>query len=224
MPHAPGPEAGTLTRRSFRRAPGEERRQDLLRATLDCVAERGLQATTVREIAVRAGVTGGLIRYYFACKDQMILEAYRSTMAEMTALAKEASQKAEYSAGARLAGFVAANLSPPILDIRRLTLWASFISMIHVDAAMAAIHHEHYLAFRDELETLAGAVLAEARRPADAGRCRDAAIKINAAIDGLWLEGTLAPALFASGNLIAMGIETVEAILGLRLRAERERI
>ena len=222
MPHKTHPATSILTRRSFRRASGDERRQDLIRATLDCVAEMGMHAVTVREIAVRAGVTNGLIRHYFESKDRMIQEAYRTTMAEMTALAKAASMIAGTTGRERLRRFVAANLGAPVVDIRRLTLWASFISMVHVDAAMAAIHREHYLHFRKELEPLVGEVLAEVGLPARKAQCRRAAIKINAVIDGLWLEGTLAPEMFVKKDLVAMGIEAVEAILGLSLRDFRK--
>jgi AcrR family transcriptional regulator len=197
--------------------PGDERRQALIRATLDCVAERGMHAATVREIAVRAGVTNGLIRHYFATKEHMLQEAYRVTMGEMTATVREAGDSALGRPRERLRRFVAANLSAPVLDIKRLTLWASFIAMIHVDPAMAAIHREAYLEFRREVEPLVGDVLAEAGRKADAAECRRTAIKINAAIDGLWLEGSLAPELFPEGELVAMGLEAVEAILGLPL-------
>lgn len=222
MPDATNPPASVLTRRTFRRAPGDERRQDLIRATLDCVTEMGLHAVTVREIALRAGVTNGLIRHYFDSKDRMVQEAYRATMGEMTTLVKAASIIAGATARERLRRFVAANLGAPVADIKRLTLWASFISMVHVDAAMAAIHREHYLAFRRELEALVGEVFVEAGLPARKANCRRAAIKINAVIDGLWLEGTFAPEMFAKKDLVAIGIEAVESILGLSLRDFRK--
>jgi AcrR family transcriptional regulator len=208
------------TRRLFRRAAGDERRHDLIRATLDCLAERGLHAATVREIAVRAGVTNGLIRHYFETKDHMIHEAYRFTMGEMTAMAREAGASAIGGPRDRLRHFVTANFTPPVLDLRRLTLWASFISMIHVDPEMAAIHREAYLEFRGEVEQLVAGVFAEAGRTVDEAECRSAATKINAVIDGLWLEGAMAPDLFLDGDLIAMGLESVEAILGLPLGSE----
>lgn len=214
--------ADSHARRSYRRATGEERRQDLIRATLDLLAERGLHAATVREIAVRAGVTNGMIRHYFETKDHMIHEAYRATMREMTALARQAASGAAPHPRARLRRFVAANFSPPVLDLRRLTLWASFISLIHVDAEMAAIHREAYLEFRGEVEQLVAGVLAEAGMQAGEGECRSAATKINAVIDGLWLEGAMAPDLFRDGELIAMGMQSVEAILGLSLNDEAE--
>jgi AcrR family transcriptional regulator len=222
VPDETGSPAG-LSRRTFRRIPGDERRQDLIRATLDCIAERGMHAATVREIALYAGVTNGLIRHYFDTKEHMVQEAYRATMGEMTAMARKAGDSALGRPRERLRRFVAANLSPPVLDIRRLTLWASFIAMIHVNPAMAAIHREAYLEFRNEVEPLVRDVLAEAGRRDDGTECRHTAIKINAAIDGLWLEGSLAPELFCDGELVALGIEAVEAILGLPLRDGGER-
>jgi TetR/AcrR family transcriptional repressor of bet genes len=219
MPDETRPAAGGMNRRSFRRAPGDERRHDLIRATLDCIADKGLHGATVREIAVRAGVTNGLIRHYFETKDHMIQEAYRVTMGEMTAAAKAAAETARGEPRERLRRFVAANLGGPVLDIRRLTLWASFISMVHVDPALASIHREHYLAFREEIEPLVGDVQAEAGKPAATDECRRCAVKINAVIDGLWLEGCLAPELFVDGELVAMGIEAAEAILQLSLTA-----
>ena len=48
-----------MTRRTFHRAPEAERRHDLIEATLDCIAEFGLEGATVRQIAVN-GLLDGL--------------------------------------------------------------------------------------------------------------------------------------------------------------------
>ena len=53
---------------SFRRAPDFDRRTDMIEATLDCIADLGIQATTVRAVAARAGVSNGLIRHHFTSK------------------------------------------------------------------------------------------------------------------------------------------------------------
>ncbi|MBN9550954.1 MAG: TetR family transcriptional regulator, partial [Alphaproteobacteria bacterium] len=60
------------SRRKFRREGEERRRQDLIDATLDSVAEHGLQGATLRTIALRAGVTAGLIRHYFPGKEELL--------------------------------------------------------------------------------------------------------------------------------------------------------
>lgn len=205
-----------MTRRAFRRASEEGRRHDLIRATLDCVAEKGLKGATVREIADRAGVTNGLIRHYFDSKDQMVQAAYRATMSGMTRQAV-ATVAGLTDPRERLRVFVEASLSPPVVDARTLSLWATFISLIHVDPAMAAIHRQGYLEFRNEVERLIGDLYAARGRAAAPGQCRLLAIKVNAVIDGLWLEGCLASDIFAGGELAALGIEAVEDILGMAL-------
>ena len=48
----------------FRREPAEQRKDDLIQATLSLIAEQGVRAATVRAIAKRADVTQGLIRHH----------------------------------------------------------------------------------------------------------------------------------------------------------------
>ncbi|TPW29913.1 TetR family transcriptional regulator C-terminal domain-containing protein [Pararhizobium mangrovi] len=209
-----------MTRRPFRRQSGDERRAALVAATIECIAEHGMHGASVREIAAQAGVSNGLIRHYFADKDSMVREAYRATMEEMTVMAREAATASSGSPRERLRLFVVANLTPPVLDAKRLTLWAGFIGIVHQDDRMAAIHDEAYAGFRAEVEQMVREVFAEAGRTGDAAR---SAIKINALIDGLWLEGSLAPDLFADSSLGEMGVESVEAILDLPLSQPAKR-
>lgn len=205
-----------MSRRVFHRAGEAERRQDLIRATLDCISEKGLEGATVREIAARAGVTGGLIRHYFASKDQMLQAAYRETMASMTTTAISAAGAGGEvkSARLRLHDFIIANVSPPVTDPRTLSLWAGFIGHIRVDPEFARIHRENYLIFRDALEELISGFLAECGRTPTAGESRKLAIAINGLIDGLWLEGSLAQDLFDDHALPRIALESVEALLG----------
>ncbi|MGV8937533.1 MAG: TetR family transcriptional regulator C-terminal domain-containing protein [Allorhizobium sp.] len=207
-----------MSRRTFHRAGENERRQDLLTATLDCVAEFGLHGATVRRIAERAGVTAGLIRHYFSGKDQMLQAAYRETMATMNTTAINATTAAGQDPRARLHDFIIANLSPPITDPRTMSLWAAFISHVRVDPDFAEIHRETYLDFLGALEGLIAAFLGANGRPADPGECHDLAIAISGLIDGLWLEGSLAGDLFDDRALPRIALKSVEAILGgLRL-------
>jgi len=203
-----------MSRRPFHRAGEDVRRQDLITATLDCISETGLQGATVREIAARAGVTPGLIRHYFSSKDQMLQAAYREVMTGMTSTVVAASDGGQETARARLRDFITANLTPPVADGRRLSLWAAFISHVRVDPAFAQIHRESYLALRSALEALVADVLAEAGAPPDDTRCRELAIAINGVIDGLWLEGTLVGDLFSDNPLPDLAIRSVEALLG----------
>lgn len=207
-------------RRKFRREGEERRRQDLIEATLDCVAERGLEGATVRAIALRAGVTAGLIRHYFPGKEELLQAAYETVMTRMTEQAKAALAAPGLGPGARLAAFVEANLAPPVVDARVFSLWAVFIGRAHADPALAAVHREGYLGFRDEVEALVAETLAARGRVAREGELRGHAIAINAIIDGLWIEGCMAGDLFDGRELADIGIAAVEALLGAPLARE----
>ena len=203
-----------MNRRTYHRASEAERREDLIAATLDCIAEFGIQGATVRQIATRAGVTGGLIRHYFAGKDQMLQAAYRKVMMGMTEAAIAAAIEGE-TAKSRLRRFIVANVTPPVTDPRTLSLWAAFISHIQIDPSFAAIHRENYLAFLEALETLLLAFFREENREVSKQQCRAQTIALSALVDGLWLEGTLAADMFGDRELADNALASVEALLRL---------
>ena len=205
-------------RRKFRREGEERRRQDLIEATLDCVAERGLQGATVRAIALRAGVTAGLIRHYFPGKEELLQAAYATIMGRMTEQSKTALAAAARDPRRRLSAFVEASLLPPVIDARVFSQWANFIGRASSDPALAVAHRAGYLGFRDEVEALVAEVLVAAGRTAAKSELRRYAIAINAIIDGLWIEGCLAGDVFETRELADIGIGSVEDMLGLRLR------
>ena len=82
-----------MSRHALRRAPtrkSEETRRRILEAALALFAERGFEATTMRDVASRAGVATGAAYYYFGSKDELVLEFYREsqTLAETGAAAR----------------------------------------------------------------------------------------------------------------------------------------
>lgn len=206
-----------MTRRSFHHESEDVRRQDLIAATLDCIAEYGIQGATVRQIADRAGVTPGLIRHYFTGKELMFQAAYREVVYTMFEGASKAADEKVDDPFARLRIFVLANFSAPIIDQKMLSLWATFISQTGVDPALAAIHREGYLSYRDRLEQLLADAMSAAGRPSEAADRRALAIAINGLIDGLWLEGCMAGDMFADGELGRIALASVERLTGLSL-------
>lgn len=207
--------------RKFRRESAEFRREALILATLDLIAEMGVRGATVREIAARANVTQGLIRHYFSTKDELVQAAYEHHMNALTD--QTAASSGQGSAVSRLANFVDASLRPPVVDPSAVGLWAGFLNKVQHDPKMQLIHQKTYNYFRNHLEALIVAAQQEsgwAVDPADAARL---AIACNAVIDGLWLEGGALPDSFSAGQLAQIGLESVGAIVGIPLINEVER-
>lgn len=203
----------TTERRQFRREGEDRRREDLVAATLSLVAEGGAEAATLRAIAARAGVTAGLIRHYFGSKEDLLRAAFHDMMTRMTAESGAGLVSAPPAPLARLATFVADSLRPPVVDGRRVVLWAGFLHLVRRDRAMHDVHEMAYDAYRSRLETLIAAL----PRVADPGRIRADAIACNAVIDGLWMEGSILPETFAPGEIVTIGLSSCGALLGADL-------
>lgn len=202
---------------TFRRMQDFDRRAELVRATLDCIADKGLQGTTVRAVATYAGVSNGLIRHHFASKENMILAAYRETVEMITAPGRAIIDAPDLAPHERLARFIRASIGGDVSDPRVFSLWATFIAQVNVDPEMARIHDEGHLPYRNALEPMIAAIMtAEARALSDRRRMR-LAIALNALIDGLWLEGCLFKDDHTPDDYVELGLETAEALLGTTL-------
>src|SRR6516165_6015605 len=55
----------------------DQRREQMLRAALDVIAERGYPDSRIADVAERAGTSPALVIYYFKTKDQLLTEAIR---------------------------------------------------------------------------------------------------------------------------------------------------
>jgi AcrR family transcriptional regulator len=202
-------------RRQFTREGEEARRAALIEATLDLIAEGGPQAATVRAIALRAGVTPGLIRHYFATKEELIAAAHDRLMTDLTAAAGARLGELPDDPLARLSGFVAASVSPPVTDPRAVALWAATMQLVPRDAILRAVHERTYLAFRDRLEGLIGEALTSRGR--DRSEAQPLAIAGNALLDGLWIEAGALPGHFDPEALRALAILAFSRLLNIEL-------
>jgi TetR/AcrR family transcriptional regulator, transcriptional repressor of bet genes len=206
----------TGERRPYKREGEEVRREAMIAAALELIAEGGIAAATVRAIADKAGVTPGLIRHYFKAKEDLTRTAYQTVMDRMTAASALVLETAPAEPTARLAAFVAASLRPPVVDPAAMGLWAGFIHRVQQDPMLREVHRATYLGYRDMLQGL----IADLPRKVDAARLRAEAIACNGVIDGLWLEACALPEAFDGDELAQIGLLSVGAILGVDLMAK----
>lgn len=200
-------------RRKFTREGEEKRRDQLIAAALDMIAEGGPAQATVRAIASKAGVTQGLIRHYFTTKEDLTRAAYETFMTGLTEDTYANVGEMPADPLEKLTAFVAASLRPPVMSATKIGLWSGFINMVRHDQHMAVIHEKTYLAFRAKLEEM----IADTGVTSDAAALRRLAIACNGVIDGLWLEGAAYPQGFGEDELAIIGVDSVGAILGLDL-------
>ncbi|MDH4209173.1 MAG: TetR/AcrR family transcriptional regulator [Anaerolineae bacterium] len=68
----------------------DEKAQAILDAACRCLSEKGYAATTISEIAAEAGVSRGLLHYYFKNKEELMAKALRAAGEAMFKLFEDA--------------------------------------------------------------------------------------------------------------------------------------
>jgi AcrR family transcriptional regulator len=96
-------------------------RQRLYQAAVDLIAERGYAATTVDDIALRAGVAKGTVYYNFASKTELFEELLRHGLGLLT------SQFREVTAGVPPRDAVAALIRTQLAYVQRYRAFAQLL-------------------------------------------------------------------------------------------------
>ena len=114
----------------------DQRREQMLRAALEVIAERGYPDSRIADVAERAGTSPALVIYYFKTKDQLLTEAIR--FSEDTWYATGTARMAEIpTAAGRLEELVAMSTLPEA-DAEPLYSWVLWLDLW----AQAARHAE----------------------------------------------------------------------------------
>ncbi|MET7466914.1 TetR/AcrR family transcriptional regulator [Nonomuraea sp. NPDC005501] len=177
----------------------DQRRAELLEATRKVVLERGLAHTRIADIAKSINVSGGLIHYHFATKDELITAMLRATLDIESAKLDEL-VAGPGSAAERL-DRVLRYYIPESPSDQSWLLWIDAWNTALRETAVNEIMLELETAWLDALAR----VLSDGT---DAGEfaCEDpagAAERIDAMLDGLIIRYTLHPDVLSRGRLLA---------------------
>lgn len=197
-------------RAGFVRESPDVRRQALIDATCQCLAEKGVQGASVRAICARAGVSAGLLTHYFSGIEALIVETYRCVGDRVAAALDAAVEAAGPDSRARLYAYVVGSFREPVLDPNLLSTWLAFWALVKSNPTVAAIHDEIYAEYRREIEVLLDGVW---QGRVDRNEIRLAAIGITAMVDGLWLELCLGPKDFTADDAAAIALRSLDALL-----------
>ena len=128
--------AKAADRKGAARKSSDERRDEIVRATLRLVAAKGFAGVTLRDVAAEVGVVHGLIRHYFASRDELVAEAF--DFAVTTELERDRRLLDELDPVAALAGWLAAT------NENHYLVWIDAWSEAPRNAALAAALARHH--------------------------------------------------------------------------------
>jgi betaine-aldehyde dehydrogenase len=155
----------------------------LVEVTIDSLAELGYVGTTLAQIAIRAGVSTGLVAHYFGDKDGLLDAAFRSLARRVGNQVRARLRQASTPRG-RIQAVIDANLAPEEFEQRTGTAWLAFWGQVlHVESLkrVQSVYQKRMLSnLRSSLKRLV---------PAD--EAQRLAAMIAAMIDGVWLRAAL---------------------------------
>ncbi len=109
-----------------RKGSREERRFQLIEATIEVLAQNGFARTTQTEVAKKAGLSHGLVSFHFATKEKLLAETLAFLAEEYRQNWMDALDAAPPDAAHQLDALLRADFNPEICTQDRLFAWCSF--------------------------------------------------------------------------------------------------
>ena len=201
--------------RPFHRTSAPHRRD--VDATLKCLARDGYHRASVRRIADTAGVTAGLLRYYFAGKTELLAQAYRQFRRDAFQVHLDDAMRAEPCPARRLEASVRSMLDFHAADRSRMNIWVSFLEAAITDPEISAAEAENHDLYIGSLSAWIADIHAERGGSLTPDEARRLAVGTKALIDGVWLECSLNPSRMTPDEALAIALRMIGAGIGVPL-------
>lgn len=167
--------------------PNNTRSNEIIRATIRCLARSGFSQLTMKRLAAEAGVSQGILHYYFKDKRAILAAAAGHVMDDLDLRAKSESANRR-DASSRLRAMIKACLAVATAD---LEFWTVFMALwgesLH-DPALASINKAAYRRARRAI----GGIIEQGVRDGDFKPTNivDTSAMVLALIDGMSLQLT----------------------------------
>lgn len=181
----------TAPRKTNRTASREQRRQQLIDATIKCISKQGLGSTTLGDVARMAGLSQGIVNLHFTSKDNLLAETLRHLSQEYRSRFERVLAESPPEAAERLLALMEMDLGPAICDRRKLAVWFAFWGEVQAVPTYQKICEAHDRNYGQVLSGLCQIVIDEGNyRHLDATTVSNA---LSSMTDGLWLSCLICP-------------------------------
>lgn len=178
-------------RQARRTASRAARRQQLIDATMKCIARKGMSSTTLADVAKEAGLSQGIVNLHFTSKDNLLNETLRSLADEYKAQFDKELARAAPRPADQLRAVMALDFKPSICDRQKLAIWFAFWAEVKSQPAYRKICDESDRYYDDVIMRLCAAVIAEGKY--DGVLASAVANALTAMTNGLWLSCLISP-------------------------------
>lgn len=188
------------TKTARRTASREERREQLIRATIKCIARKGMGSTSIGDVAKEAGLSQGIVNLHFESKDNLLNETLRHIADEYKDTFNTTLEKSGPGAAEKLLALVELDLRPSIIDRQKISVWFAFWGEVKSRPAYRKICDERDQYYDDIIEGLCKTIIAEGKYTGFSAAT--VAISLNSITNGMWLSSLISPKSFARNKAL----------------------
>jgi TetR/AcrR family transcriptional repressor of bet genes len=163
----------------------ERRRLELIDATMRSIAKRGFSETTLADVADLAGLSRGIVNFYFKSKDVLFAETLRFLAEEYRQAWRRALAKAGSDPAQRLRAMLMVNFEPRIFSRKKIAVWYAFWGEAKSRPAYLSVCEEKDREYRQALDACVAVLIENGRYALDP---LAVSRSFDAVTDGFWLD------------------------------------
>ena len=171
----------------------EIRRKQLIDATIRAIGRFGYASTTLTHVAGEAGLSPGIVNFYFKSKDQLLMATLEQIAEEYSAFWQAALSKGKIAPAAGLEAMIEADFHVSVCNPEKISIWYAFWAQAGSNAAYQDLVQRLEADYISQTVELCGRIITEGGYGIDA---RTVAVGLNAMIDGLWFDCLMEPKVF----------------------------
>jgi TetR/AcrR family transcriptional repressor of bet genes len=172
----------------------EVRRKQLIDATMRAIGRYGYASLTLTHVAGEAGLSPGIVNFYFKSKDQLLIATLENIAEEYSGLWQGAIAKGRVSPAAGLTAMIEADFHASVCNAEKVSVWYAFWAEARNNPNYQSLVMGLEDEYLKETEVLCARIVAEGGY--DGIDALQAAVGLNAMIDGLWFDCLMSPSKF----------------------------
>ena len=181
-----------------RTASRKQRRQQLIDATMKCIARKGMSGTTLGDVAKEAGLSQGIVNLHFESKENLLNETLRWIADDYKSQFNRTLEKSGPDASSKLHALMELDLRPSILDRRKLAVWFAFWGEVKSRPRYREVCEQSDEYYDEVLNSLCEEII----KDGDYKNISAAAVAtvLTSVTNGMWLSYLISPKRFDRQN------------------------
>ncbi len=169
----------------------EKRRQQLIDATMKCIARKGIGGTTLADVAGEAGLSQGIVNLHFDNKDNLLRQTLERLAGEYRTRFERALARSGAAPGDKLIALMKLDLHPSICQPAKLAVWFAFWGEVKSRPTYRRICDDVDSYYDSVVEGLCDEIVAEGGY--EHVRGAQVALALTSMTNGMWLSCLVSP-------------------------------